>query len=106
MQFLQRYLASKSYLINYECITFELKIGEKLCTLSGFSRSLSQTQDKFNNFTYYLELSLDLTFQNDPYLVAVFCGFNAMSTNWYGCDKTNFEENVLETLFLNLGYIK
>ena len=24
---------------------------------------------------------------------------NAKSKNWYGCDKTNFEENVLGTLF-------
>ena len=44
-------------------------------------------------------MSLDLAVQNNPYFVVVLGDFNAKSKNWYECHKTNFEGNVLETLF-------
>ena len=80
-------------------IRFELKRGEKLCSVVSLCRSHSQTQDEFDKFTDNLELNLDLAAQNNLYLVVVLGDFNAKFKNWFGCDKTNFEGDVLETFF-------
>ena len=48
-------------------------------------------------------MNLDLAVQNNPYLVAVLGDFNGKLKNWYGCYKTNFEGNVLETPFSQFG---
>ena len=91
--------------VNYlnECIRFELNIGEKLCSFISLYRSPIQTQDEFDTFTDNLILNLDLAVQSNPYLVVVLGDFNGKLKTWYGCYKTNFEGNVLETPFSRFG---
>ena len=45
-----------------ECISFELKIGDKLCNFICLYRSPSQTQDEFDKFSENLKRNLDLLF--------------------------------------------
>ena len=71
----------------------------KLCSFISLYRSSSQTQDESDKFTNNFELNLDLAVQNNPYLVVVLGKFNAKSKNWHGSNESNFEGNVLETLF-------
>ena len=91
--------------VNYlnECIRFELDIGEKLCRFISLYRSSSQTLDKFDKFTDNLELNLELAVEKNPYLLVVLGDFNANAKNWYGCDKTTFEGNLLKSLFSQFG---
>ena len=100
MHSLQRELPLRVINVNYlnECIRFELKISEKLCSFASLYRSPSQTQNEFDKFTDNLELNLDLVVQNNPYLFVVLGDSNAKLKNCYGCDKTYFEGDVLETL--------
>ena len=87
--------------VNYlnECRRFELKIDEELCSFISLYRSPSQRLDEFDKFTDNLQLNLDLAVQDNSYLAVVLSEFNTKLKNWHGCDKTNFEENILETLF-------
>ena len=48
-------------------------------------------------------MNIYIAVQNNPYLVIVLGDFNEKSKNWYGCDKINFEGNVIETLFSQFG---
>ena len=50
-----------------ECIRFELKIGEKLCSFISLYRSPSKTQDEIDKFADNFELNLDLVVQNNPH---------------------------------------
>ena len=58
---------SKSYLslriidITYlnECVRFELKVGDKLCSFIALHRSPSQSQDQFKSFIENLEVNLE-----------------------------------------------
>ena len=45
-----------------ECISFELKIGDKLCNFISFYRSPTQTQDGFDKFSENLKRNLDRLF--------------------------------------------
>ena len=93
--------------VNYlnECIRFELKIGEKLCSFISLYRSPSQKQDEFDKFRNDLELNLDLAIQNNPYLVVILGDINVkskivtrpISKRMYMCQKP---------FFRSLGYIK
>ena len=92
----ETYIPLRVININYlnECIRFELNKGEKLCRFISLYRSPSQTQYEFDKFTENRELNIDLALQNNPYLVVALGDFNGKFKNWYGYDKTNFEENV------------
>ena len=53
--------------INYlqECICFDLKIGNKLCSIISLYRSPSQTANEFDNFLNNLNLTLESVFQRN-----------------------------------------
>ena len=70
-----------------EFISFELKIGDKLCNFIFLYRSPSQTQDEFEKFLENLERNLDCLFQSKPFLSLVIGDFNIKSSNWYYHDK-------------------
>ena len=64
-----------------ESISFEMKIGDKLCNFISLYRSPSQTQDEFEKFSENLERSLDHLLQNNPFLVVVIGDFSVKSSN-------------------------
>ena len=64
---------------------------------------ISQSSTKFDKLTDILEFNLDLVVQRNPYLVVVLGYFNWKPKNWCGSDKTNFEGNVIRTLFSQFG---
>ena len=54
-----------------ECINFELKVGDTLCTLVVLYRSPSQSQKKFETLIENFELNLETVFQKNPFLLLV-----------------------------------
>ena len=70
--------------INYlqECICFDLKIGNQLCSITSLYRSSSQTADEFHNFLNNLNLTLESVIQRNPFLTVVISDFNASSSKW------------------------
>ena len=55
-----------------ECINFELKIGDKLCTFAALYRSPSQSQNNFETFIDNFELNLEIFSGKNPFfLVAI-----------------------------------
>ena len=82
-----------------ECICFDLKIGNKLCTITSLYRSPSETADEFDNFLNNLNLTLESVIQRNPFLTVVIGDFNARSSKWWSHDKTTQEGIRLEKLF-------
>ena len=63
-----------------ECICFDLKIGNKLCSIVSLYRSPSQSSDEFENFLNNLNLTLESVTQRNPLLTVVIGDFNARSS--------------------------
>ena len=82
--------------INYlnECIVFDIKLGDKICSFVVLYRSPSQSSDQ--SLSKNLELTLDRVMKNTPYMMVLLGDFNAKCTNWYKHDKTNFEGIAIE----------
>ena len=68
-----------------------MKIGGKLCNFIVLHRSSSQSQDNFETFLKNLELNLDTTLTNSPFLTVALADFNAKSNLWCKSDKTSHE---------------
>ena len=60
-----------------ECINFEIRIGEKLCSFLCLYRSPSQTRDIFETFADNFELTLDSIISKNPFLIVVLGDFDA-----------------------------
>ena len=74
-----------------ECINFEMKIGEKLCSFVALYCSPSQSQDEFQTFAKKnLELNLDTISANNPFLTVVLGDINAKLNFWYEKGKTTY----------------
>ena len=86
-----------------ECINFELKIGDKLCTLVALYRSPSQSQDKFETFIYNFELNLETLSRKNPFLLVAIGDFNAKSKVWYCNDNTTSQGKALENVTSQFG---
>ena len=71
-----------------ECINFELKIGDKLCTFFNLYRSPSQSQDIFETFIDNFKLNSETLSQKNPFLLVALGDFNAKSKFWYCNDNT------------------
>ena len=56
-----------------ECINFELKISEKLCTFAALYRSPSQSQNDFESLIDNFELNLETLFRKNPFLLVAAC---------------------------------
>ena len=57
--------------INYiqGCISFNLKIGSKRCSIVSLYRSTSQSADEFEDFLNKLNLTMESIIQKNPFLV-------------------------------------
>ena len=71
-----------------ECINFELKIGDKLCTFFNLYRSPSQSQDIFETFIDNFKLNSETLSQKNSFLLVALGDFNAKSKFWYCNDNT------------------
>ena len=74
-----------------ECLTLELKVGDKICNFVVLYRFPSQSQDESETFSDNFEMTLDILSQKNPFLITAIGDFNAKSKNWYSQDKTSFE---------------
>ena len=74
-----------------ECLVSEILIGGKSCNFISLYRSPSQSSDSFEEFADNLQLSLDETSNQNPFVTVVLGYFNTKSSNWYKHDKTTYE---------------
>ena len=96
----KNYLPLRVININYlnECIVFDIKLGDKICSFVVLCRSPTQSSDEFESFSKNLELTFDLVMKNTPYMMVLLGDFNAKCTNWYKHDKANFKGIALENI--------
>ena len=87
----------------HECINFELKVGDKLCSFVAYYRSPSQTQDEFEKLSENLELNLGTLSQKHSFLVVAIGDFNTKPKSWYINDITTSQGNVLENITSQFG---
>ena len=86
-----------------ECINFELKIGDKLCTFAALYRSPNQSQDNFETFIDNFELNLETLSRKNPFLLVAIGDFNAKSKVWYCNDNTTSQGKALENVTSQFG---
>ena len=79
-----------------ECISFEIKIGDKTYNFVSLCRSPSQTKDEFENFIKSLELNLEHIVNKSLFLILVLSDFNARSQGWYQNDIAIFEGSKID----------
>ena len=78
----RNFLPLKLINIHYlnKCITFEIKIGDKICNFVSLCRSPNQSEDDFENFCNNFELTLDAVSATNPFLIVAIGDFNANSS--------------------------
>ena len=86
-----------------ECITFEIKLGDKVCNFVSLYRSPNQSKDDFENFCNNFEQTLDTVSTTNPFLVVAIGDFNAKSSNRYTGDTTTFEGSKTEAITSQFG---
>ena len=79
-----------------ESISFEVKVGSKICKFVSLYQSPSQTSDDFEKFTDNFELTLDTLAESNSDLVVVLGDLNVKSKNWYINYKTTTEGEEIE----------
>ena len=89
----RNFLPLKLMNIHYlnECITFEIKLGDKICNFVSLCRSPNQSEDDFENFCNNFELTLDAVLATNLFLIVAIGDFNAKSGNWYTGNTTTSE---------------
>ena len=90
-------------MVIFECLSYELQIGDKICNFVALYRSPSQSQDDCETFADNFAMTLELLAQKNPFLLTAIGDFNAKSSNWYNKDKTSFEGNTIENLTSQFG---
>ena len=86
-----------------ECITFEIKLGDKICNFVFSYRSPNQFEDDSENFCNNFELTLDAVSATNPFLIVAIGDFNAKSSNWYTGDTTTSEVSKIEAITSQFG---
>ena len=101
----KNYLPLRIITVNYlyECINFEIMIGNKIYNFITLYRSPSQNQDNFQAFIDNLEMNLETLAQINPYLMVFLGDFNAKSKHWCSQDSTNFEGIAIENVTSQFG---
>ena len=91
---------SISYLQNYlyECITFVIKLVDKICNFVSLSKSPNQSKDDFENFCNNFELTLDAVLATNSFLIVAIGDFNAKSSNMYTGDTSTSEDSKIEAI--------
>ena len=86
-----------------ECITFVIKLGDKICNFVSWYRSPNQFEDDFENFYNNFELTLDIVSATNLFSIVAIGDFNAKSSNWYTSDITSFEGSKIEAITSQFG---
>ena len=86
-----------------ECITFVIKLGDKICNFVSLYRSPNQSQDDLENFCNNFELTLDAVSATSPFLIVAIGDLNAKSSNWYTGDTTTFEGSKINAVTSQFG---
>ena len=86
-----------------ECITFVIKIGDKICNFVSLFRSPNQSEDDFENFCNNFELTLNAVSATNPFLIVAIGDFNVKSSDWYTGDTTTFEGSKIEAITSQFG---
>ena len=89
------------YLI--ECITFEIKLGDKIWNFVSLYRSPNQPEDDFENFCHNFELTLDAVSATNPFIIVAIGDFNAKSSKWHTGHTTTFEGCKIEAIISQFG---
>ena len=89
-----------------ECICFDLRIENKLCTIVSLYRWLSQSTDEFENFLNKLNLTVQSINQENSFLTVVIDNFNARSSKWCMNDKKTQKDLKIENFLLNFPFHK
>ena len=87
----------------HECISFEIRIGSKLCKFASLYRSPSQSVNDFESFANKFELDIDKATANDIFLTVVLGDFNAKSNLWFNGHKTTYEGSKIESITSTFG---
>ena len=97
----RNFLPLKLVNIHYlnESITFEIKLGDKVCNFVSLYMSPNQSEEDFENFCNNLELTLDAVSATNPFLIVAIGDFNTKSSNWYTGDTTTFEGSKITSQF-------
>ena len=74
-----------------ECINFEIKIKDKLCSFISLYHSPNQCQDDFKSFINNIDVNLDSVMVNNPFLTVILGDFNVKLSLWYNKDITTYE---------------
>ena len=81
-----------------ECITFEIKHGDKICNFVSLYRSPNQSEDDFENFCDNFELTLGDASATNLILIVVIGDFNKKPSNCYNGNTTNCEGSKTEAI--------
>ena len=84
-----------------ECISFEVSIGSKIFRFIYLYRTPSQSQNEFHDFLTNLEMNLDDSFNNNPFLTSVIGNFNA--NKWSEGDRLTIKGNKIDFLTSQFG---
>ena len=87
----------------WECINFEVSIGNKICRFIHLYRTPSQPQDEFHDFLTNLEINLEDSFNSNPFLTTVIGDFHAKSKNWSEGDRSTIKGSKIEFLTSPFG---
>ena len=101
----RNFLPLKLINIHYlnESVTFEIKLGDKICNFVSLYRSPNQSEDDFENFCNNFELTLDAVSATNPFLIVTIGDFNTKSSNWYTGDTNTSEGSKIEAITSQFG---
>ena len=86
-----------------ECISFVIKLRDKISNFVSLYRSPNQCEDDFENVCNNSELTLDAVSATNLFLIVAIGNFSAKSNNWYTGDTTTFEGSTIEAITSQFG---
>ena len=86
-----------------ECLIFEILTGGKSCNFISLYQSPSQLSDFFEEFADNLQLTLDKTSNQNPFLTVVLGDFNTKSSNWYTQDQATHKGSKIDAITSQFG---
>ena len=96
----RNFLPLKLINIHYlnECITFEIKLGDKIGNFVSLCISPNQSEDDFENLCNNFQVTLDAVSATNTSLIVAIGDFNTKSSNWYTGDTTTSEDSKTEAI--------
>ena len=86
------------------CVYYKSSLALRLIDVHYLQECLIfEISDYFKEFADNLQLSLDKTSNQHPFLTVVLADFNTKSSNWYKHDKTTYERSKIDAVFSQFG---